>query len=266
VRRLVALPFLLAACVPTNAARAPSSSFRPSETTMPAASATALPTATVAASPTAAPALLGSIQGDFDCDSKGDELRLYEVARRPGTPIPAPEPDKLARLLLATGATHEMRFEGVPQADGGGNPLLGTADINGDGCVDAILTVGRGASTVWTAFLVFDGARLREVDEAGKPAIFLFDGSVRHGDAIECRKTKDTAEIVARAISNYTSEYQWDLVERVYRWSGKTTLALFATNRSAIPVPTADAEPPEPGRYWGLSCGSVRFPGWAFTR
>src|SRR5437763_1762974 len=99
-----------------------------------------------------------------------------------------PEPDKTARLTLASGAVYDLRFEGIPQADGGGNPLIGTADVNGDGCADAIITVGRGASTTWTAFLIFDGARLLEADEAGKPAIFLFDGSIRHGDAIECRR------------------------------------------------------------------------------
>jgi hypothetical protein len=210
--------------------------------------------------------LLGAVRADLDCDGKADDLQFFEIERGQGASVPAPVADKLARLTLATGAAHELRFEGIPQADGGGNPLIGTADINGDGCADAIITVGRGASTTWTAFLIFDGTRLVEADEAGKPAIFLFDGSIRHGDAIECRKTKDTAEVVARAISNYTSEFQWDVVERVYRWTTRTTLGLFATDRSVIAVPTADAEPPEPGRYWGLSCGGVRSPGWAFTR
>lgn len=267
MRWLIALAVVLGACVPVAVVPSPTPSPTAAPTATPTVTPTAIPTeASASPSPTPAPVLLGTVSADFDCDDKIDDLQFFEVSRGQGTPIPAPDADKLARLVLASGATYELRFEGIPQADGGGNPLIGTADVNGDGCADAIITVGRGASTVWTAFLIFDGTRLLEADEAGKPAIFLFDGSIRHGDAIECRSTKDTAEVVARAISNYTSEYQWDVVERVYRWSGKTTIALFMTDRSVIPVATADAEPPEPGRYWGLSCGSVRFPGWAFTK
>jgi len=195
---------------------------------------------------------LASAQGDFDCDGKPDRLEFFE--RIGAAPQDAP---LLARLVLATGAVHDLALEGEADL----SPLIGIADVNGDRCDDAIITVGHGASTTWTSFLVYDGTGLRRVEEDGKPVMFLIGGSVRHGNAIECRRTKDAPEIVARGVSDYTSDYQWDAVEDVHHWSTKTHLVLWSTTRSVIMVSVRYAEPPDSARYWGLSCGNVMLPG-----
>jgi len=195
---------------------------------------------------------LASARADFDCDGRPDQLEFYAVAGS------APDGlNRLARLTLATGAVRDLGLTGMD----GISPLIGIADVNGDGCDDAIVTVGHGASTTWTTFVVYDGNELRRVEEEGKPVMFLFGGSVRHGNAIECRRTKDAPEIVARATSDYTSDFQWDTVEDVHHWSTKSHLVLWSTSRSVIAVSVRYAEPPDPARYWGLSCGDVRFPG-----
>ena len=219
------------------------------------AAASESPTATPSATATVG-VRLAVATGDFDCDGRPDRIEFFErVAPADGLP-------RLARLFLSTGAVYELAFAGVPQTDdAAANPLIGIADVNGDRCDDAIVSVGHGASTTWTSFLVFDGKDLRRVEEDGKPVMFLFAGSVRHGNAIECRRTKDAPEIVVRAISDYTSDYQWDVVEDVHRWSTKSRLILWATTRTVIPVPARDFEPPDSERYWGLSCGSVKLLG-----
>jgi hypothetical protein len=193
-----------------------------------------------------------SAQADFDCDGRTDQLEFF---RRSGV-VPQ-EPNNLARLTLASGDIRELA---VARSDDA-SPLIGIADINGDGCDDAIVTVGHGASTTWTSFLVYDAGELRRVEENGKPVMFLFGGSVRHGNAIECRRTKDAPEIVARAASDYTSDFQWDTFEDVHRWSTKSRLVLWSTSRSVIVVSVGYAAPPDASRYWGLSCGNVKFPG-----
>jgi hypothetical protein len=195
---------------------------------------------------------LASAEADFDCDGRTDRLEFLAVVGA------APQDaHTLARLSLATGAVHELLLE----ASGDSSPLIGIADVNGDGCDDAIVTVGHGASTTWTAFLVYDGTALSRVEEDGKPAMCLFGGSVRHGNAIECRRFTDAAEIVARAASDYTSDFQWDTVEDVHRWSSKSRLVLWSMSRSLIAVSVRNAEPPESACYWGLSCGSVKLAG-----
>ena len=196
--------------------------------------------------------VLGSAQADFDCDGKADRLQFF--ARLGASSSDA---NTLARLVLATGAVHELALA----TGDDGSPLIGTADVNGDGCDDAIVTVGHGASTTWTTFVVYDGSELRRVEEDGKPVMFLFGGSVRHGNAIECRRTKDAPEIIARAASDYTSDFQWDTVEDVHHWSTKSHLVLWSTSRSVIAVDVRYAEPPDPARYWGLSCGTVKLAG-----
>ncbi len=249
---------LLSACATSTAARPAPVRTTPAPIAWVAPEPAIAPAATIA--PSSMPAavttvgqLLSATRADFDCDGRLDRLEFFD--RVVGT-APADRPI-LARLTLATGAVHELALEGIP---GSGSPLIGIADVNGDGCADAIVTLGRGASTTWTSFLVFDGRELRQVEENGKPTMFLFSGSVRHGDAIECRKTKDAAEIVSRSVSNYTSEYQWDLVERVYRWPTLSSIALFGMAKSVIRVAHADEEPPDVARYWGLSCGAVQIP------
>jgi hypothetical protein len=102
---------------------------------------------------------------------------------------------------------------------------------------------------------------LRRVEEDGKPVTFLFGGSVRHGNAIECRRTKDAAEIVARAVSDYTSDFQWEAVEDVHHWSSKSQLVLWSTTQSVIAVSIRYAMPADQERYWGFSCGSVKLSG-----
>lgn len=195
---------------------------------------------------------VSSGQADFDCDGRADRLDFYMRVGASAQDAPF-----VARLTLATGATSDLALEGTSDVA----PLMGTADVNGDRCDDAIVTVGRGASTTWTTFLVYDGTELRRVEEDGKPVMFLFGGSVRHGNAIECRTTKDASEIIARAASDYTSDYQWDTVEDVHRWSTKTHLVLWSTTRSVIAVPVRDAMPTDQEKYWGLSCGNVKFSG-----
>jgi hypothetical protein len=191
---------------------------------------------------------LSSAQADFDCDGRADQLEFFE---RLGA-VPAGS-NTLARLTLASGRASELALTG----DEGFAPLIGVTDVNGDGCADAIVTVGHGASTVWTGFLVYDGS-LRRVEEDGAPAMFLFSGSVRHGNSIECRRTKDTTELVARGVSDYTSDFEWDLVEDVHHWSGRTRLVPWSTIRSVIAVSVRYAAPPDHERYWGLSCGDVK--------
>lgn len=155
----------------------------------------------------------------------------------------------------------ELPFDGMPFDDPGRSPLIGIADVNGDGCDDAIVTVGRGASTTWTSFLVYDGNELRQVEEDGKPVTFLFGGTVSHGNAIECRRTKDAAELVVRAASDFTSDYQWDAVEDVHHWVTRSQLVLWSTSRSVIVVSVRYAMPADQERYWGLSCGNVKLAG-----
>jgi hypothetical protein len=258
MRLALGLALVLAACTAVPAAQ-----VTPAPDRSPSVSGTAAPAPTAAAasstaSPSALPqvgALLGGVLADFDCDRTLDKLEFFE-----SSPSGLAGTGKVARLTLASSRTFDVAFQGTPSADGPENPLIGLADVNGDGCTDALVTVGHGASTTLTAFITFDGRRLAQAQEDGRPAIFLFEGSVRHGAAIECRRTKDAAEIVSRSISNYTSEYQWDLVERVYRWPTLDSVALFAVSKSVIKVAHADEEPPDSDRYWGLSCGALRIP------
>jgi hypothetical protein len=220
---------------------------------------TAPPSVAPAASPALAGGRLGSAEADFDCDGHNDLLEFFDDLR-PGT-YESVHAGKLARLNLSVGGVRELAFDGMPFDSPGQSPLIGVADVNGDACDDAIVAVGHGASTIWTSFLVYDGIELRLVEEDGKPAMFLFAGSVRHGNAIECRRTKDTPEIVARATSDYTSEFQWDTVEDVHRWSTKSRLVLWSSSRSVIAVSTAYTMPTDHYRYWGLSCGNVKLAG-----
>ena len=192
---------------------------------------------------------LEGAQADFDCDGRADQLDFYPIAG--SAPIGL---NRLARLTLASGAVRDLALSGME----GVSPLIGIADVNGDGCDDAIVTLGHGASTTWTTFVVYDGNDLRQAEEEGKPVMFLFGGSVRHGNAIECRRTKDAPEIVVRAVSDYTTELQWDTVEDVHHWSTKSHLVLWSTSRSVIPVSVPYAMPPDTARYWGISCGAVK--------
>ena len=192
---------------------------------------------------------LAAAQADFDCDGKLDKLEFF------GRTAPTGDANRLAQLTLATGAVHELML--LASVDG--PPLIGTTDVNGDGCDDAIVTLDRGASTTQATFLVYDRGELRRVQENGRPAAFLFGGSVRHGSAIECRRTKGAAEIVARSASDYTSDFQWDAVEDVHRWATKSELVLWSTTRSIIVVSVRYAMPPDAERYWALSCGSLKF-------
>jgi len=190
--------------------------------------------------------------GDFDCDGRPDQLEFFNLAGPATIALPT-----LARLTLATGAVHELAVDGQPDV----SPFVGIADVNGDGCDDAVVAVGHGASTTWTSFVVYDGADLRRVEEDGAPVMFLFGGSVRHGNAIECRRTKDAPEIIARGVSDYTSDYNWDLVEDVHRWSTKSRLVLWSRTATVIAVSTRFAMPPNSDRYWGLDCGALKFGG-----
>jgi hypothetical protein len=245
MRRLLPIAFalLLASCA---AQSAPAPTAPPSATGSVVLAATASPHPGLALGES-----LASAQADFDCDGRADRLEFFAQVTA------TPNVTTLARLVLATGAVHELALD----ATDGGSPLIGTADVNGDGCDDAIVTVGHGASTTWTTFVVYDGTELRRVEEEGKPVMFLFGGSVRHGNAIECRRTKDAPEIVARAASDYISDFQWDTIEDVHRWSTKSRLVLWSTSRSVIAVSVRSAMPPDPVRYWGLSCGNVKLSG-----
>jgi len=276
MRRLIPLLVALAvaSCVPTVSAPEPTSgsSIEPADASSPAVAPLRSPTNAVATPPAAATlgaipgpgGAVGSARADFDCDGLPDVLEFFN-APRPGTYVSL-EAGKLARLTRSSGVIVELPFDGMPFDDPGRNPLIGLADVNGDGCVDAIVNVGHGASTTMAVFVVFDGTSLAEVAENGNPAIFIYEGSVRHGSGIECRSTKGTPEIVSRAVSDYTSDFQWDVVERVYRWPTASTLALYSTASSVIQVANAYEQPADFARYWGLICGSVRTPGWAFIR
>src|SRR5438105_266840 len=63
---------------------------------------------------------------------------------------------------------------------------------------------------------------------------------------------------LARAVSDYTSDFQWDAVEDVHHWSTRSRLVLWSTSRSVIDVGVRYAMPADQERYWGLSCGSVK--------
>jgi hypothetical protein len=221
------------------------------------------PTPSAVVSPTPGAGAVGprlaSARADFDCDEHPDLLEFFN-APRPGS-YASVEAGKLARLTRSDGGVVDLAFDGMPADDPIGNPLIGIADVNGDGCDDAIVTVGHGASTVWTSFLVYADGALRRVEENGAPAMFLFAGSVRHGNSIECRRTKDAPEIVARGVSDYSSDYAWDLVEDVHHWYSPSQLVLWSRTRSVIAVNVAYAMPADQERYWGLSCGSVKLAG-----
>jgi hypothetical protein len=272
-RRLIPLlvAFVLVSCAPTVSTPAPParSGAGPADASGPAVIAAPSPVATpvATATPDALPGpgvVVGSARADFDCDGLSDLLEFFNDPR-PGT-YASLNGGKLARLTRSSGAIVDLPFEGMPFDDPRRNPVIGLADVNGDGCEDAIVNVDHGASTISAAFMVFDGTRLTMVAEDGGPAIFVYEGSVRHGSGIECRSTMGTPEIVSRAVSDYTSDFQWDVVERVYRWPTRSTLALYSTISSVIHVATAYEQPADVARYWGLTCGSVRTPGWAFTR
>jgi hypothetical protein len=208
--------------------------------------------------PTTKPSdLFARARGDFDCDGNSDDFALFVQKG----PTASANVTWLARLTLATGPSYELTFVAIPSPD---QQIVGIADVNGDGCSDAVVDVGHGASTTWVEFFVFDGVDLREIREIDRP--FVFSGSVRHGDGIECRATDGNPEIVHRSVSNYTSDFQWDLFERVYRWTGKADLVLASTRTIVIPVVHAQDQPPDLWRYWGLSCGALRAPAWVFAR
>jgi hypothetical protein len=276
VRRLIPLlvALVVASCAPAASAPLPTGDSRSdlADTSSPVTTSPS-PSATAVATPSATPTrkalpgpgiAVGAALADFDCDGLPDLLEFFN-APRPGTYLSL-EAGKLARLTQGSGAIVELPFDGMPYDDPGRNPLIGLADLNGDGCDDAIVNVGHGASTTFAAFMVFDGTHLVEVAENGGPAIFIYEGSVRHGAGIECRSTQGAPEIVSRAVSDYTSDFQWDVVERVYRWPTVSTLALYSTASSVIQVANAYEQPADFARYWGLTCGSLRTPGWAFTR
>ena len=257
MRWLAAIGLLLGAC--TSAVDVP-------VTNAPLRSTVAVETASPTAAPLAPAATdaLGQVRADFDCDGHLDLLEFFD-APRPGTYFGL-HAGKLARLTRSWGAIVELAFDGMPFDEPARNPLIGIADVNGDGCDDAIVNVGHGASTTFAAFFVFDGARLAEVTEDGEPAVFIYEGSVRHGTGIECRTTRGAAEIVSRAVSDYTSDFDWDVVERVYRWPTLTALSLYSTATSVIRMSKAFEQPADFARYWGFTCGSLRTPGWAFTK
>jgi len=265
MRRLlpVALGLLVASCAAAVSAPAPTpntdfdSKTVPSEGGgMPSPSAPAFASPAPPQTPRASLAVLGntvaSAQADFDCDGRADRLEFIT-----GINAARQAPKAIARLVLATGAMHELALDAVDDS----SSLIGTADVNGDRCDDAIVSVGHGASTTWTSFLVYDRGELRRVEENGKPVMFLFGGSVRHGNAVECRQEKDASEIVARGISDFASDLQWDTVEDVHRWSTRSQLVLWSTTRAVIAVSVPNAIPPDQDRYWGLSCGSVKLAG-----
>lgn len=272
MRRIVpiAVTLLLASCAAAAPAPTATTSVEPDGPSGSVADAAVSPSPSTAAIrsayPTATPrpsfvldGVVGSARGDFDCDGRPDLLEFFN-SPRPGT-YASLNGGKLARLTLSAGGVVELPFDGMPFDDPGHSPLIGIADVNGDGCDDAIVTVGHGASTVWTSFLVYDGNELRLVEEEGRPVMFLFGGTVSHGNAIECRRTKDAPEIVARSASDFNSDFQWDAVEDVHHWSTRSRLVLWSTTRSVIAVNVRYAMPTDPERYWGLSCGNVKFAG-----
>jgi hypothetical protein len=251
----VGVILLLGSCTtPPTQTGAPPPALDATKSITPLPSSTSGATGEPASVLTTIGASLASAQGDFDCDGLTDRLQFF--ARPPGTPRDALI---VARLSLGAGAVRETTLGSNDVVEP--SPLIGITDVNGDGCDDAIVVVGRGASTTWTSFLVYDNDALGRVEEDGKPVTFLFGGSVRHGNAIECRTRKDDPEIVARGVSDYTSNAQWDAVEDIHRWSTKSRLVLWSTTRSVILVNVPDAMPNDQERYWGLSCGNVKLSG-----
>ena len=112
---------------------------------MPSPSASAFASPAPPQTPGASLAVLGntvaSAQADFDCDGRVDRLEFIT-----GYPV-RQAPKAIARLVLATGAVHELALDAVDDS----SSLIGTADVNGDRCDDAIVSVGHGASTTWTS-------------------------------------------------------------------------------------------------------------------
>src|SRR5207249_759152 len=158
----------------------------------------------------------------------------------------------LVTLLAACGS----RLATTPDQTPSPQPALSPAPMPSPTEPDVLV------SAPWIEFFVYDGDDLREVREVDKP--FIFGGSVRHGDGIECRTTDGRAEIVHRSVSNNTSDFQWDVVERVYQWQGKADLVPWSMRTLTIPVVHERDQPPEPWRYWALSCGKLRTPPSAF--
>lgn len=254
--RLLALAGLaLTACVasapmPEAATPSPSSSAR--EIAAPAtAAATALMTPAVPDPPraplvTIAPQYERQLtEADFDCDARLDRLQLVHTG--------SPSSDTWrATLELANGATASIDVAGLPLT----RLVFATPDIDLDGCADAALAIGNGASTTWVAFLTYHSGALREVTSGDPYGPFLVGGSVRHGDSIDCRRGPYGPELVWRSVSDYTSETSWDVVERVYRWPTPGTLALAYVVRGEIAVAHPYEQPADARRLWGFNCGA----------
>lgn len=190
------------------------------------------------------------LNADLDGDGAGDEIVFYLPGHEVHRVWPA-----LWTVVLRTRTGIATTTTPYPP-DGG---LIAVANVKGDGRPVALVNIGHGASTIWVGVLAFDGTRLRM--NVLEPML-LFSGSVRHGDAIECRREYDRYELVHRQVSDYTADDQWDMVEHVYEWKG-ADLSLVSVTKSVLAY--RGLQPTPAGRYWGLDCGGTHSEAWAWT-
>jgi hypothetical protein len=162
------------------------------------------------------------------------------------------------RVALATGATYEVGFAAEPTLSGR-SMIRGFVDVDRDGRDEALIELGRGASTEMIGVFGLGRSGLTQATyQDGTKARLLFAGSVRHGAAVECRSQAGRAELVMRGISNYTADDQWDWSESVYTWSAKV-LVLSSQRKGSIKVAHPFDPPPNEEAYWSFRCFGLNF-------
>ena len=190
------------------------------------------------------------LSADLDGDGTNDQIVFY---------LPGHEVNRVWPPLWTVVLRTSTRVATTTTTYPSEGPLIAVADVKGDGRPVALINIGHGASTTWVGVLAFDGTRLHM--NVLDPML-LVSGSVRHGDALECRQEYDRYELIHRQVSDYTADDQWDLVERVYEWKG-ADLSLVSVTKSVLAY--RGLQPTPVGRYWGLDCGGTRSEAWAWN-
>jgi hypothetical protein len=265
VRWWLALALVLASCGPASTAApvaAPSSRPVPI-VTAPAESPAVLPSPTpTSTEPACGDKAAGSLPSGWICveavrhDMDGDGWQdAFVILARPASNRPGESDEWRARVVLTGGRIYEVGF--APDSVDGSSMIVGFVDADGDTRDDALVELGRGASTAMVGVFGFGRNGLAQASyQDGTMARLLFAGSVRHGAAVECRSRGGRAELVLRGISNYKADDQWDWTESVYTWSSKV-LILTSERSGVIKVPHPFDPPPNEEAYWSFRCFGV---------
>lgn len=108
-------------------------------------------------------------QGDVDGDGEADEI-AYEGAQ--------------AVVTLSGGGV--VRASTAADIDADPPQTAGVEDLDRDGRAEVFVKVGQGASTGFLLVLRYDGARLRALEQGGRPRLLAYGGSVGQGDGFSC--------------------------------------------------------------------------------